>query len=202
MRCAARATLSLASAAARAVFGLARIENDSARSATCVATSALAGGRGMRGARAFSLKRQRVAGSRVGQLAAATNTCRAVERGLAGVLFRGSPRGSDRFHGGLARGPAASWARAASDHSRSSARTAARCSRVGCVGIPTCLFVHALDRRGCLLIVIAIDCARIEAKARQGFFELADVAAAGSGRHVAKSRGRAAEDKDRTAGCG
>jgi hypothetical protein len=52
------------------------------------------------------------------------------------------------------------------------------------------------------LIVVAIDCSRIEAKTGQGFFELADVAAARSGRHVAKGWCRAAKDKNRTAGCG
>jgi len=39
-------------------------------------------------------------------------------------------------------------------------------------------------------------------EAGEGFFELVDVAAAGSWRHIAKGRGSAAEDKDRTAGCG
>ena len=85
----------------------------------------------MRGARAFSLKRQRVAGSRVGQLAAATNTRRAVERSLAGVLFRGSPRGSDRFHGSFARGLGRKLGARGVRPLSLECETAARCSRVG-----------------------------------------------------------------------
>jgi len=56
------------------------------------------------------------------------------------------------------------------------------------------------DRGGCLLVIDAIHRARIKAKAGQSFFELAYVAAAGSGRQVAIGRGRAAQDEDRTAG--
>ena len=139
---------------------------------------------------------------RICQLAAIANARGAVERSLAGVLFRDSPRGGDRFHRRFARGLSRELcsrgirplALERHDGSPLFARRSVR--------IPPGLFIHALDRGGCLLIVIAIDCARIEAKTSQGFFELADIAAAGSGRHVAKSRCGAAEDKDRTAGGG
>ena len=183
-------------------FGLARIENDQGTIGDLRGDIGTGRGRGMRGARAFGFKRQRSAGSRVGQLAAVANARRAVERGLARVLLRDSPRGGDRFQRGFARGLGRKLgARGIRpfplERGDGGALFAGRCER-----IPTGLLVHALDRGGCLLIVIAIDCARIEAKTGQGFFELADVAAAGSGRHVAKGRCSAAEDKDRTAGCG
>ena len=85
-------------------FGLARIENDQGTIGHLRGDIRAGRGRGMRGARAFGFKRQRFAGSHVGQLAAVANTRRAVERGLARVLLRDGPRGGDRFHRCFARG--------------------------------------------------------------------------------------------------
>ena len=85
-------------------FGLARIEHDQGTIGDLRGDIGVGRGRGMRGPRAFGFKRERFAGSRVGELAAVADTRRAVERGLARVLFRDGPRGGDRFHRCFARG--------------------------------------------------------------------------------------------------
>src|SRR5258705_386992 len=189
-------------AATAAVTPLARIENDQGTIGDLRGDVGTGRRRGMRGPRTFGLKREGFSGPRVCQLAATANARGAVERGLASVLLRDRPRGSDGFQRCFARGLCRKLGARGIGPFSLERRDGSALFAGRCVRIPTCLFIHALDRGGCLLIVIAIDGARIEAKTSQGFFELADVATAGSGRHVAKSRCGAAEDKDRTTGCG
>ena len=117
------------------------------------------------------------------------------------LLFREGPRRGDRPHRCFARGlggkSAAGGIRPVFfEREDGGALFARRTER-----IPPRLLIQVLDRGGCLLIIVAIDWSRIEAETGQSFFELAYVAAARSGRHVAKSRCLAAQDEDRTAGC-
>ena len=59
--------------------------------------------------------------------------------------------------------------------------------------------LHALNRKGRLLVVVSVDWSRIEAESGQRLLELLHVAPARSRRNVAEGRRGATQDKDRTA---
>src|SRR2546422_9559684 len=147
----------------------------------------------------FGFKRQGLDGPLVCG-PAFTCTRGTVKSGLARGLFRGGPCSSDHPHCRFTR--------------RFGCKSSARgirplpleCEDGGALfacrfeRIPPGLSIQALNRGGCLLVIDAVNWARIEAETSQSFFELAYVAAAGSGRHVAIGRGRSAQNEDRTAG--
>src|SRR5262245_7033518 len=149
----------------------------------------------MRGTRAFGFNREGLTGPGVRGPAAVACTR---ESGLARVLIRKSPRSGNRSHRGFARrfgrkSGAHGVRPIPLDREHCGALLARRPKR-----IPPGLAIPTLDRGRCLLVIDPINWPRIEAETGQCFFELAYVAAADSGRHVAMGRCLAAQDEDRT----